>query len=31
MKLAILGASYLQVPFINKANDMGLETHVFPW
>ena len=31
MKLAILGASYLQVPLINKANQMGLETHVFAW
>ena len=30
-KLAILGASYLQVPLIVKANEMGLETHVFAW
>jgi len=30
-KLAILGASYLQVPLIKKAKDMGLETHVFAW
>lgn len=30
-KLAILGASYLQIPLIIKANDMGLETHVFAW
>lgn len=30
-KIAILGASYLQVPLIKKANDMGLETHVFAW
>ena len=30
-KLAILGASYLQIPLINKANEMGLETHVFAW
>ncbi len=30
-KLAILGASYLQVPLIFKANEMGLETHVFAW
>jgi biotin carboxylase len=29
--LAILGASYLQVPLIKKANEMGLETHVFAW
>ncbi len=31
MKLAILGASYLQVPLIKKGNEMGLETHVFAW
>jgi biotin carboxylase len=31
MKLAILGASYLQVPLINKAKELGLETHVFAW
>ena len=31
MKIAILGASYLQVPLIKKANEMGLETHVFAW
>jgi len=30
-KLAIIGASYLQVPLIEKAKDMGLETHVFAW
>jgi biotin carboxylase len=30
-KIAILGASYLQVPLIKKANEMGLETHVFAW
>lgn len=30
-KLAILGASYLQVPLINKAIEMGLETYVFAW
>jgi biotin carboxylase len=30
-KLAILGASYLQVPLIKKANEMGFETHVFAW
>lgn len=28
-KIAILGASYLQLPVIVKANEMGLETHVF--
>jgi biotin carboxylase len=30
-KLAILGATYLQKPLVQKANDMGLETHVFAW
>ncbi len=30
-KIAIIGASYLQVPLIRKAKDMGLETHVFAW
>ena len=30
-KLAILGASYLQVPLIEKANELGIETHVFAW
>lgn len=30
-KLAIIGASYLQLPLIEKAKDMGLETHVFAW
>lgn len=30
-KLAIIGASYLQLPLINKAKKMGLETHVFAW
>lgn len=30
-KLAIIGASYLQAPLIKKANEMGLETHVFAW
>ena len=30
-KIAIIGASYLQVPLILKARDMGLETHVFAW
>lgn len=29
-KLAIIGASYLQEPLIEKANQMGLETHVLP-
>jgi biotin carboxylase len=30
-KLAILGASYLQVPLIKKAKELGIETHVFAW
>jgi biotin carboxylase len=31
IKLAILGASYLQKPLVLKAKEMGLETHVFAW
>ena len=30
-KLAIIGASYLQEPLIEKAKNMGIETHVFAW
>lgn len=30
-KLAILGASYLQRPLVEKAKEIGLETHVFAW
>lgn len=30
-KLAIIGASYLQKPFVLKAREMGIETHVFAW
>lgn len=30
-KLAIIGASYLQVPLIETAMDLGIETHVFAW
>jgi biotin carboxylase len=30
-KIAIIGASYLQEPLIEKAKDMGYETHVFAW
>lgn len=30
-KLAIIGASYLQNPLIEKAKSMGIETHVFAW
>jgi biotin carboxylase len=29
MKIGILGASYLQKPLVEKANEMGLETHCF--
>ncbi len=29
--LAIIGASYLQLPLIRKAKEMGLVTHVFAW
>jgi biotin carboxylase len=30
-KLAILGASYLQQPLVQKAKQMGIETHCFAW
>ncbi|GEP50368.1 hypothetical protein FNO01nite_10400 [Flavobacterium noncentrifugens] len=30
-KLAILGASYLQLPLVEKAKHMGIETHCFAW
>ena len=30
-KLAIIGASYLQMPLVQKAKDMGIETHCFAW
>ena len=29
--LAIIGASYLQLPLIRKAKEMGYRTHVFAW
>jgi biotin carboxylase len=29
--LAIIGASYLQLPLIEKAKQMGFTTHVFAW
>lgn len=29
--LAIIGASYLQLPLIRKAKEMGYTTHVFAW
>lgn len=30
-KLAIIGASYLQLPLVRKAQEMGLEVHCFAW
>jgi biotin carboxylase len=30
-KLAIIGASYLQLPLVLKAKNMGIETHCFAW
>ncbi len=30
-KIAIIGASALQLPLINKAKEIGYETHVFAW
>lgn len=30
-KLAIIGASYLQLPLVRKAKDMGIETFCFAW
>ncbi len=30
-KLAIIGASYLQLPLVLKAKQMGVETHCFAW
>lgn len=30
-KLAIIGGSYLQVPLVKKAKEMGIETHCFSW
>lgn len=29
--IAIIGASYLQLPLIEKAKEMGYKTHVFAW
>lgn len=31
LKLAIIGASYLQLPLVLKAKEMGIETHCFAW
>ena len=30
-KIAIIGASYLQLPLVRKAQEMGLEVHCFAW
>lgn len=30
-KLAIIGASYLQLPLVEKAKEMGIETYCFAW
>lgn len=30
-KIAIIGASYLQLPLVKKAKKMGLEVHCFAW
>lgn len=30
-KLAVIGASYLQLPLVRKALEMGLEVHCFAW
>lgn len=30
-KLAIIGGSYLQLPIVRKAMEMGIETHCFSW
>ena len=30
-KLAVIGASYLQLPIVRKAKQMGIEVHCFAW
>lgn len=30
-KIAVIGASYLQLPLVRKAREMGLEVHCFAW
>jgi len=30
-KIAVIGASYLQLPLVRKAQQMGLEVHCFAW
>jgi len=31
LKLAVIGASYLQLPIVRKAKQMGIEVHCFAW
>ena len=31
IKIAIIGASYLQLPLVEKAKSLGYETHCFAW
>ena len=30
-KIAVIGASYLQLPLVRKAQEMDLEVHCFAW
>ena len=30
-KLAIIGASYLQLPLVLKAQELGIESHCYAW
>ena len=30
-RLAVIGGSYLQLPVVRKAKEMGIETHCFSW
>ena len=30
-KIAVIGASYLQLPLVKKAKELGLEVHCFAW
>ena len=30
-KIAVIGASYLQLPLVRKAKELGLEVHCFAW
>jgi len=31
IKIAVIGASYLQLPLVQKINEMGFESHCFAW